>query len=202
MIRYSQRNPSWTNHPLGWGPNLGTIGMYGCYDTVDAMILTDTGHPMNPAQVDEYFTNKQIFVKDTTGTYDLMPQNALGLAFPGEYDETTYWGYRGDIIASVLPTPNMYAVLFISTATVPTHFVIAASVDGAWIIDPWTGEISLLRIYGGSPAIKATKVVTHHLANPPVLPPPSPIPPDPLPIPTIPFDWDAQEERDHQIHGG
>ena len=34
MILFGQRDPRWANHPLGWGPALGTLGQYGCFDTV------------------------------------------------------------------------------------------------------------------------------------------------------------------------
>jgi hypothetical protein len=200
---YSQRDPAWANHPLGWGPALGTIGLYGCLDTVDAMIATDSGHGLNPAQLDEFFTAKAIFVREPTGTFDLLPDNALELAFPGEYTEQHFWGYRADLIAQAVPSPSTYAVLFISTASVPTHFVIAWSADGRLIADPWTGVVGALAGYGGPAAVKKTVLVTKlaPAPAPPPPPPPVPIPPEPVPLPT-PIDWDAIEDRGHRIHEG
>jgi hypothetical protein len=186
MILYSQRNPAWASHALGWGPALGTIGAYGCLDTVDAMIATDTGHVLNPAQMDEAFTAAQIFVREATGTFDLLPDDALAKAFPGRYEVTSYTGYRGDLIKAAVPTSDTYAVLYISTAAVPTHFVIASSADGTHIIDPWTGTYGLLSGYGGPAAIHKTTLVKALATAPPVPPAPVPLPtpppPDPPPI--------------------
>lgn len=189
MILYSQRDARWASHALGWGPALGTIGAYGCLDTVDAMIATDTGHVLNPAQMDEAFTAAQIFVREPTGTFDLLPDDALAKAFPGRYEVASYAGYRGDLIKAAVPTPDTYAVLYISTAAVPTHFVIASSADGTHIIDPWTGSYGLLSGYGGPAAIHKTTLVKAVTPAPPVPPAPVPVPtppPDPVPVPVPP----------------
>jgi len=179
MLIYSQRDPRWASHPLGWGPKLGTIGQYGCLDTVLAMIATDSGHPLNPAQMDDALTASHIFVKDLTGTYDLLPDNALAQAFPKDYSVTSYAGFRGDLIRSAVPSADTYAYAWISTPSVPTHFVLMASADGRYIADPWTGKIGELAGYGGPSAVHKTVLVKH-------IAPPKPVPPVAAPVPTPP----------------
>lgn len=187
MILFSQRDPRWSGHVLGWGPALGTIGQYGCLDTVFAMIATDSGHQQNPAEMDQDFTNAGIFMRDSTGTFDLLPDNALVRAFPNDYALVQdVSGYRGDLIAMAVPSPDIYAILWIATASVPTHFVLAYSADGRYIADPWTGQVGTLAGYGGPGAVHKTFLVQHlpHVVPAPV---PAPLPaPTPVPIPTPP----------------
>jgi hypothetical protein len=161
MNLYGQRDPRWANHPLGWGPALGTLGQYGCFDTVLAMIANDSGHQVDPASLDDLFTAAHIFVREPTGTYDLLPDDALPKVYPGDYTESSYWGWRGDLVGTAVPSPNTYAILWISTASVPTHFVLAYSADGKSIADPWTGRVGTLAGYGGSAAVHKTILVTH-----------------------------------------
>jgi hypothetical protein len=187
MLLYSQRDPRWANHVLGWGPALGTIGQYGCLDTVSAMIAYDAGHPYNPATIDELFTARQIFVREPTGTYDLLPDNALALAFPSRFSITAYNGFRGDLIDAAIPTPDTYAYVFISTAAVPTHFVLMYSKGPSYqIADPWTGRVGTLAGYGGPGAVRKT-ILVRKLPVPVVVPAPPPVvvvpPPPPIPVP-------------------
>jgi hypothetical protein len=196
VILYSQRDPRWSGHALGWGPALGTIGEYGCLDTVDAMIATDSGHPVNPAQMDELFTAQAIFVREPTGTFDLLPDDALARAYAGRFSVQSYAGFRGDLVAAAVPSPDTYAVLWIATAAVPTHFVLAWSADARQIADPWTGSVGLLAGYGGTGAVHKTVLVRALPAPPPVvivppptptpIPTPDPVPPAPVPVPTPP----------------
>jgi N-acetylmuramoyl-L-alanine amidase len=181
MQIFSQRDPRWSGHALGWGPALGTIGAYGCFDTCYAMVAFDNGLGYTPATIDDLFTAKGIFVRDPTGTYDFLPDNAMDVTFPGLFHTDVYGGYRGDLIASAVPSPHTYALLWISTAAVPTHFVIAYSADGKYIADPWTGQVGTLAGYGGPAAIHKTILVTYI--------PPAPVPapvPAPAPAPTPP----------------
>ena len=77
---YSQRDPRWRNHPLGYGPLLGTIGDYGCFDTTLAMVATWAGWKTNPAQLDEAMVaHGGIFQKDPTGTFDYLPDDGKSL---------------------------------------------------------------------------------------------------------------------------
>jgi hypothetical protein len=179
VILYSQLDPRWRDHPLGWGPTHGTIGEYGCLDTVFSMIATDSGHPLNPAQLDDAFTAAHIFVRDPSGAYDLLPDDALARAFPGHYSVASYAGFRGDLIKQAVPSSDTYAVLWISTAAVPTHFVLAYSADGALIADPAYGAVRRLAAYGGPGAVHKTELVR-------VLAAPKPVPPAPVPLPTPP----------------
>jgi len=191
LILYGQRDPHWANHALGWGPALGTLGEYGCFDTVLAMIANDSGHHVDPASMDDQFTAAHVFVREPTGTYDLLPDDALPKAYPGEYQASTYWGWRADLVATAVPSPNTYAILWISTASVPTHFVLAYSADGGLIADPWTGRVGTLAGYGGSNAVHKTILVTH---VPGGAPPATPVPPaspaparaQPIPLPAPP----------------
>ena len=209
MKLYSQRDPRWAKHPLGWGPALGTIGQYGCFVTSLAMIVNDTGlivspygYVETPATLDEFLTDKRIFTIDPQGgTMDLLPDRALDLAFPGRFQTIAYPGYRADLINKALPSKHSYAVLWISTMSVPTHFVIAYSLNAATIADPWTGLAGYLSGYGGPGAVHKTLVVTYIPPVPvtastaPVVPPvvtppgvpPTPvvvIAPQPIPCPT------------------
>ncbi len=159
MKLFSQRDPRWSGHALGWGPALGTIGAYGCYETDFAMIALDSGFGVDPASQDDDFTNKHVFVRESTGTYDLLPDNALDLAYPGRFQTSAYSGYRADLIAAAVPSPDTYVALFISTASVPTHFVLAWSADGKYIADPWTGAVGTLAGYGGPAAIHKTILI-------------------------------------------
>ena len=78
MQLYSQRDPRWAGHALGWGPALGTIGGYGCYVTVLAMIAKACGYPHTPATLDALLTTRHLFMRDPTGTFDLLPDRAAG----------------------------------------------------------------------------------------------------------------------------
>lgn len=185
MLLFSQRDPRWMNHALGWGPALGTIGLYGCLDTVFAMIANDAGHASNPASIDELFTAKQIFVRESTGTYDLLPDNALVRAWPDRFALVAdAAGFRADLIASAVPSPDTYAYAWISTAAVPTHFVLMYSKDARYIADPWTGRVGTLAGYGGPGAVHKT-VLVKALPAVPAAPAPTPLPPPtPIPLPT------------------
>lgn len=191
MILFSQRDPRWAAKELGWGPPGSTIGAYGCLETVGAMIATDSGHALNPAQLDDAEIAAGVFVRDPDGSgdYDLLPDDALARLFPGRYQVSSYVGYRGDLIAAAVPSSDTYAVLWISTAAVPTHFVIAYSADGAAIADPWTGQVGSLAGYGGSAAVHKTVTVRALAAPAPAPPPPpvpAPVPPAVVPLPTPP----------------
>lgn len=148
------------------------------------MIANDSGHPTDPAVIDDAFTNGHVFLPESTGTFDLLPDNALAAAYPSDYSSAAYWGWRGDLVAMAIPTPNIYVVLWISTVSVPTHFVLAYSADGRLIADPWTGRVGALLGYGGPGAVRKTLLITR-LPHPPQPPsqPPAPVEPAPAPTP-------------------
>lgn len=200
MRIYSQRDPKWASHTLGWGPGLGTIGAYGCYDTVCAMIATDIGLRVFPSTFDVLATNKRIFLRDPSGTYDFLPDDALDRVFPDRFKTTAYAGFRGDLIKAAVLAPNTYAYVHISTPTVPTHYVLMTGTDS--IADPWYGKIGSLSSYGGVGAVVKTYIVRVLpppvvVVTPPVVKPPAPlpvvtppsqvsIPPAPVPLPSLP----------------
>jgi hypothetical protein len=126
---------------------------------VFAMIAYDAGFGNDPANMDELFTAKQIFVRESTGTFDLLTDNALDEAFPGLFQTTSYSGFRSDLIAAAVPSADTYAVLWISTASVPSHFVMAYNAAGTYIADPWTGGVGTLAGYGGSAAVHKTVLI-------------------------------------------
>jgi hypothetical protein len=191
VILYSQRNPAWNNHALGWGPAHGTIGAFGCLETDFAMILTDTGHPLDPGGLDNLLTQRGLFMREPGGTFDLLASNTLDQLFPGEYVTSQSDGFDGPRIATAVASPDTYTILWISTARVATHFVVAWSPNGAQIADPWTGTVVSLAAYGGTAAVKKTIFVRHVTPKPapPMQPAAKPAPPppvDPAPVPTPP----------------
>ena len=187
MLIYGQRDPRWAAHALGWGPADGTIGAYGCFDTVLAMIAEDSGLGVTPASIDEAFTAKRVFVCDPTGTFDLLPDNALDQLYPGRFHTTTVAGFQAAAIAKAVASPDTYAYGWISTPAVPTHFVLFWTPDAFEIADPWTGKVGYLAGYGGAGAIHKTGLVQRlPVASPPAAPPPPPPPGPGVPVPTAP----------------
>jgi hypothetical protein len=147
-VGYSQRDPLWRNHPLGYGPLLGTIGDYGCFDTTLAMVATWAGWKINPAQLDEAFVaHGKIFQRDPTGTFDYLPDDALARLWPHRFAWVGSWpGLRSDLITAALPTPDKYTMLFIHSAAVPMHFVpVVGGTRRNWKIDdPWDDVVKSL----------------------------------------------------------
>lgn len=185
MILYSQRDPRWANKELGWGPPGATIGEYGCLETDFAIIAANAGYPHDPGQLDDALIADQVFIPCGGGDvdHDCLPDNALDVVSGGMFETTHVIGFDHAAIAAAVPSPDTWAILWISTAQVPTHFVIAASPDGSSIIDPWTGRFGSLAGYGGQAAVHKTILVKHLPVPPPAPPAPSPTP---LPTPTPP----------------
>jgi hypothetical protein len=153
MNLLSQRNPAWSRHQLGWGPPGSTIGAYGCDLTCDSMIAWDSGLHYNPAQLDDIYTAKRLFVFDGVNDYDLLTDDALARAFPGYFKVATVAGYNAASISKAVGSKDTYVKLWISTASVKTHFVLAYSAGGLQIADPWTGAVGTLAGYGGPAAV-------------------------------------------------
>jgi hypothetical protein len=172
---YSQRDPRWRNHKLGYGPALGTIGEYGCFDTTLAMVATWAGWKINPAQMDEALVaHGGIFQRDPTGTFDYLPDNALARLWPKRFAWMGSWaGLRSDLIGPALRTPDKYAMLFIHSATVPMHFVplVGGSSKNWKIDDPWDDVVKYLNNSYGAGSISKTIIVR---ALKPVVKPPAP----------------------------
>jgi hypothetical protein len=162
-VGYSQRDKRWRNHPLGYGPALGTIGDYGCLDTTFAMVATWAGWKINPAQLDEAFVRHGgIFQRDPTGTFDYLPDNALARLWPRRFAWVGSWaGLRSDLIARALPTPDEYSMLYIHSAAVPMHFVpvVGGSPRNWKIDDPWDDVVKYLNGSYGAASISKTIIV-------------------------------------------
>jgi hypothetical protein len=191
MLIYSQLDRRWRYVQLGWGPPGSTIGAYGCLLTCLAMVAYDAYRDMHytPATLDRVLADGHIFQRDAGGDFDLLPGNALDLKWPTRFRTMHFDGYSAATVAAAVNSKAAYAVLWISTPAVPTHFVVAYSADGRLIADPSSGRVASLSAYGGSSAVKAVFVI-HKTLPPPkpvVIPPwPKPIPVPPLPTPPPP----------------
>jgi len=188
MKLFNQCDPQWAGHALGWSAP-GTICQYGCLESDFAAILNDTGHPTTPPALDALLDAKKLYVKDSTGTYDLLADNTLDKLYPGEYVTTSYAGFRADIIKAAVPSADTYVILFISgysplwKMNVVTHFVLGWTADGSIIGDPEGGIPRALAGYGGSANVHKTMTVKHIKPAPaPPPPPPAPAPPPPPPV--------------------
>lgn len=211
MLIYSQVDAQWRNHVLGYGGKPGTIGLYGCYVTVAAMIAKACGFNYTPATLDSLASAKKVYVRDPSGTYDFLPDNALDLLFPGRFKTYAYDGYRADLIAKALPSKNSFAYVHIVGFSpgwginILTHYVLMWST--ALVADPQGGIVrNLVNWYGPKTVVKTyiatfvpvpvpvvlppVVVVTSPVPPPPVVvvapapPAPDPVPPAPVPLPT------------------
>ncbi len=189
VMGYSQRDPKWRNHPLGYGPALGTIGEFGCFDTTLAMVATWAGWPINPAQIDEAMVaHGGIFQRDPTGTFDYLPDNALALLWPDRFAWVGSWGgLRSDLIAAALPSPDQYVMLYIHSAAVPMHFVpVVGGSPANWTIDDsWDDVVKYLNNSYGSGSISKT-IIVRALKPIPKPPDPAVLPPPVLVAPSAP----------------
>lgn len=196
----SQRDPTWSGVECGFGPpDANTIGEIGCLLTDHSMILIDTGHNLNPAQLSAaYVAHGGIFVSCGGGDpdHDCLPDNALDILFPGEYQTHSVAGFDAAGIKAAVDSSDTYTILFISTPSVPTHFVIAYSDTAAYLADPWIGKVDTLAGYGGPAAVHKTTYV-RHLTPPPVPPPPPAPTPSPTPTPPPPAPtWVVENDQD------
>src|SRR5258708_26252711 len=116
MLLFSQTDNAWRNKELGWGPPGSTIGLYGCYETVGAMIANDALGGINPATLDDRLVAMQVFLRDPDGSgdYDLVPDNFLHRAFPSRFSAPSPG--RGDQarLSAALPPPDTYFPVFLS----------------------------------------------------------------------------------------
>jgi len=186
---FNQQDARWRNHALGWGPAVSTIGLYGCYETVCAMIAWACGLHYYPSTLDDLDTAKQIFARDPTGTMDFLPDNPLDLAFPGRFKTFPYGGYRQDLITLALKTADYFAYVHVAGFSpfwrmqIKAHYALMQG-RGPGIIDPEGGVARVLAAYGGPACVVKTYIV-HHLV-PVVVPPIVVVPPAPVKPPTTP----------------
>ena len=199
-IAFNQQDARWKNHLLGW-LHAGTIGDFGCFNCVLAMIVVACGMNYNPATLDDLFTKLKIFTKDPSGTNDFLPSNALDLAFPGKFKSVRYAGFRGDLIVAARKSKDTFAVVQVVGWSplwgmfIQTHFVLMAGA-GPTIVDPEGGVSRLLSAYGGKGTVQETIIIEHLPAAakpvavatapavaPPTQAPSSPVGQDVLPTP-------------------
>lgn len=76
MIKYSQRDPQWSEDILGFARDESTIGKYGCLLTSSAMVLTHYGFSVSPKELNELLKNKNGFMNA------LMRTGVLSFLFP------------------------------------------------------------------------------------------------------------------------
>lgn len=207
MLIYSQINAAWRNHVLGYGGVPGTIGAYGCYLTVCAMIAKACGFNYTPPTLDALATAKKVYVRDPSGTYDFLPDNALDKLFPGRFKTVAYAGFRKDLVDAAIPSKNSFAYLHIVgysplwRMNIATHYVLCWSKGPNFLIaDPQGGAVRNLAASYQLGSVVKTHIVTYIPPVPPVvvLPPPAVVvppvvippvvvvPPSPDPIPPAP----------------
>lgn len=196
MKLFSQRDRAWAGHAYGYGPGHGTIGEYGCLLADFAMILNDSGFPITPPKLDELVSSKKLYMGEGGGLFDLLPSNLLDRLHPGRYRTASFDGFQAAMIKAAVPSKDTYAIVWISTTKVKTHFMIAYSADCSLVADPWTGAVSRIANYGGTAAIHRTILVkalpapkppAQPAPTPPVVtPPPEPPPPVSVPKPEPP----------------
>lgn len=207
MEIFSQVDPRWTNHVLGYGGHPGTIGQYGCYVTTCATIAHACGILAYPSGIDVLAKAKKVYKVDPTGTYDFFPDNPLDLLFPGLFKTVAYPGYRADLIAKALPTKDTFAYVHIRGFSpgwgidIKTHFSLMWA--NGQLADSQGGVVrNLLKFYGVGtvdrtyittfiPPVVVTKPIGVPLppSKPPVVVvvPPVVGPPTALPDPTFTF---------------
>src|SRR5258708_22105262 len=137
MLIYSQRDPRWSGHALGWGPALGTIGQYGCFLTDLAAIAQDSGHPETPASLDDLLTGLKAFVRDPSGTFDLLTDNALEVAFPGRFSSVAYGGFNPPPAPPAGPRKDTHPVFGICTPPRPPPLPIPPGAPRPPLPRPW-----------------------------------------------------------------
>ncbi len=187
MAVYSQRDPAWSGDTLGFGPD--SIGMYGCFVTEWAQLMTWAGHPMTPAQMDQALRDKGLFVD--CGGVECLTDTALHDAFPD------LWGVPDVRHCESFACPqdwlendgDDYTVCWLSAPQVgfTSHFVGVVDWHAPTFADPWFGEVTDLSFYGGwSKAIQ--KVIRiRYLGNGQPAPSPTPSPAPAVPVGPVTF---------------
>jgi hypothetical protein len=182
---YSQRDPRWGDHQLGFLGGDSTLHNYGCYVTCFAMVASYFGRPHTPATMNALLKEKRLFVQGnlvTDGTLEAaIPACVYGLSIsyadgPADLDR----------LARILEQPENAVILEVdfnpSQVGVQTHFVLAVSsfpADGrVTITDPWTGTVRNLADGYGDARTAIQKFVwyrgepAHPLDEPFTSPPP------------------------------
>lgn len=164
-VIYSQRDPRWSGQRLGTVDGT-TIGSDGCYVTSFAMLGKYFGHDINPAQLDDIFTNRGWYVKG-----NLMTDDNLQKAFPDcVYQQTFHYeSVPADLskLKDLMTDPTVMVVLEVDfnpeKGGLQTHFVVCVDCDGTnvQIADPWTGTVHDIKTPYGAPKTTIQKFVVY-----------------------------------------
>jgi len=165
---YAQRDPRWAGQRLGTANGI-TLGQYGCYVTSMAMLACYYGHPITPAQLDDLYTARGIYVDG-----DMMPDDALHRAFPNLELVAVHDYSNGPadlgLLRSIATDPALTAIIGLDfdhnpSDGVQTHFSPLASSDGVHVAlaDTWYGGVmaDMTVNYGPDPATTIQKVVVY-----------------------------------------
>jgi len=147
-IIYSQQDPRWANIELGNAAG-STIGSYGCYDTCFSMKACYYGKNINPAELNQLFKDKEIYVNA-----NLLTDSALNEVFPEiEYIGSDHYEEVPADLAKLqeyMSDPNITVTLCVDMP-VGVHFVEVVDCDTAsvTIANPWTGLVEpFSKLYG------------------------------------------------------
>lgn len=183
-MNYSQRDPSWAGQRLGTCDGV-TIGSDGCYVTAFANIASHFGKDINPAQLDDDFTNNGRYVSGC-----LCRDNMLTEVYPDiQYIETFHFeNGPADFSVLVNTFEDEYVIELDANPSAPgvqTHFNrFYDYFDGVLrIIDSWTGQLINVADVYGDPAVAVQKIVHYRGPAPtPATPPPAIPVVDPAPV--------------------
>lgn len=138
---YRQGNPLWSGQRLGT-VNGTTLGSYGCLVSSLAMVSSALGQLLNPAQVDDLFTNNRGYANGNLVIWNAVPRLLPQLSPLGvDYCESTaapIAKIKGHLDAGGLA---LLRVNFNGVAG-KMHWVVADGYNGDNIIkaDPWYGD--------------------------------------------------------------
>jgi hypothetical protein len=167
-IIYNQRDPKWAGQRLGT-VNGVTIGTDGCYVTSLAMACCYFGYIVTPAELDDIFTDRKLYVSGNLVTDDLLTKitpPAVKLYGVFHYDST-----KADLnkLKQLLSDPSLFVVLEVdfdhnAGNGIQTHFLPAVRFEGDRLIvaDPWYGvEAPFSDHYGTDPETTILKYVVY-----------------------------------------
>lgn len=81
---YSQTDPRWQNQRLGTVNGI-TLGMAGCYVTADANVAEHFGKNVTPAELDNIFTDRGLYVDGNLCTDEMLEKVYPDIKFDGVY---------------------------------------------------------------------------------------------------------------------
>lgn len=163
-IALSQRDPRWTDLPLGELVSGETIGQQGCVLTSLAMMFRDIlGTGVTPPVLNKWLAKAEIAYSYD----DLIAWTQTISLFPHIFSDS----YKSDRNFTMSELRNLYEnnykiILRICTAT---HFVYLNRIEDGqlYIIDPWDGQEKLWNV-GNVCGVRAAKLIT---GEPPIVSP-------------------------------